>query len=1082
MLILLSLYSFAQTFPVTGKITDANGEPLAGVTVQVKGSEARAVSNNDGSFTINAPSSSAVLIFSYVGFADKELSIKNSGRVSVSMAPAAGTLQDVVVVGYGTQRKSDVTGALTSISARTIQERPVTNLAQALQGKAAGMNVATNIKPGELPAIRIRGTRSISGGNDPLYVVDGIPIVSALGVTSFSINDINPNDIASVEILKDASATAIYGSRGSNGVILITTKKGTKGRVSVSYNSSVSLDRYKALTDPLGAGEYIDRIRLGLINARNYQAAANTSIDLKVAPTAWYPDPNLDRVKFPSSGVTNNFTELINAAMTGYEWNPDGSVKTRATTAEEQALGWGATVPIYNSENIRGYDWVDEASRTGITQNHQIALSSGTDVTRLYLSFGYNNQLGVQRDQDFRRFNVNANGEITATKWITLGISMIASISEQDFGLNANQGNTGTKDLYGRALDQYPWAAPRDSAGFFVRNPGGRLDLWNPLVDINQSINNRRTSSALSNIFTEIKFTPWLKYRLNFGAQIRNFRNGAWTGPDATSHINAAPNTAGYSKDESFSWVAENLLYFDKTFSRAHTVGVTLLQSTQKSRRESISTSVAGTVVPVSLWYDLSSNTRGTPTGYGTSFTENTLMSYMGRLNYNLLNKYLLTVSGRYDGASVLAPGHKWDFFPSFALAWKMQEEKFLSGITWITELKPRVGYGVTGSSSVSPYTTSGPLSRNNYVFGATPAIGFLPQLVKNPDLGWEQTKQWNYGLDFSVVGGRVSGSLEYYDQKTSDLLWERSIPAVSGYVSKVMNIGKTRNKGIEITLSTINVRTQNFTWSTELNFSKNKEEIIELVNGKQDLVANRLFIGQSLQVFYQLEHAGIWGNGAKELDEMAKFNAAAPAGGGHRFYPGFVKVVDQNGDYKISAEDYVILGTSRPDWYGGITNTVKYRDLSLSTFIYARIGQTYFGGYQGLFSNGENNYWTWNNQNGKWPVQIVGPTPTPVDNISAAMQYNDGSFFVVRNISLTYDLPARLISRAKMKNLQVNVQVLNPFIFGGDVVKMGINPDDETNWASESQPNSFATNPVGGVNNNTILPQSIVFGLRVGF
>ncbi|HET9277248.1 MAG TPA: SusC/RagA family TonB-linked outer membrane protein, partial [Flavitalea sp.] len=642
--------------------------------------------------------------------------------------------------------------------------------------------------------------------------------------------------------------------------------------------------------------------------------------------------------------------------------------------------------------------------------------------------------------------------------------------------------NTGTKDLYGRGLDQFTWAAPRDSAGFFVRNPGGRLDLWNPLIDIDQVINNRRTSSALSNIFTEIKFTPWLKYRLNFGAQIRNFRNGTWTGPDATSHINAAPNTAGYSKDESFSWVAENLLYVDKNIGTAHKIGVTLLQSTQKSRRESINTSVAGTVVPVSLWYDLSSNTRGTPTGYGTGFTENTLMSYMGRLNYNLLDRYLLTVSGRFDGASVLAPDHKWDFFPSFALAWKMQEEAFLSGVNWITELKPRIGYGVTGSSSVSPYTTSGPLSRNNYMFGATPAIGFLPQLVKNPDLGWEQTAQWNYGLDFSVLGGRVSGSFEYYTQTTEDLLWERSIPAVSGYVSKVMNIGKTRNKGIEITLNTTNVRTRTVTWTTEINFSKNTEEILELVNGKQDLVANRLFIGKPLQVFYQLQDAGIWGSDAKELAEMAKFNAAAPAGGGHRFYPGYVKVVDQNGDYKITAEDYVILGTSRPDWYGGITNTVKYKDFSFSTFIYARIGQTYFGGYQGTFSNGANDFWTWENQGGKWPVQTVGPTPTPVDNISAAMQYNDGSFVVVRNISLTYDMPLKLISRAKMKNLQLNVQVLNPFIFGGEVVKMGINPDDETNWAAESQPNSFATNPIGGVNNNTILPQSIVFGLRVGF
>ncbi len=1072
-----TINSFSQnTIKITGKVIDNAGNPVAGATVNVKGSSVSTVTTSDGVFAINVPSPTSSLIISSVGFGSETIALKNRTSVTVALQASATDLQDIVVIGYGTKKKSDVTGALSSISEKTIRERPVTNVLQAIQGKAAGLNVATNIKPGELPAVRIRGTRSINASNEPLYVVDGIPLVSALGVTSFSINDINPNDIASVEILKDASATAIYGSRGSNGVILITTKKGTKGKVSINYNATVSLDSYKSLTDFMNGGEWIDRWREALINGRNYQTTTNAN--LNVAPTIGYPDPFIDRNKMGLAGDLNSLAGV----WQGYEWDVYGvTPKMRPTTAAEQALGWPATVPIYNSGNIRTYDWANDVMRRGINQNHQISLSSGNETSRLYLSLGYNKQLGVQKDQDFDRFNVNLNGEVSATKWITLGISMMGSLSKQNFGINANQGNTGTKDLYGRALDQFPYAVPKDSNGVYIKNPGGNLNLWNPVIDIDQSINERKSTSMLANIFSEVKFAPWLKYRINFGAQIRNFRNGAWTGPNATSHLGARPNTAGYSRDENFSWVMENLLYFDKTFAKNHAVGVTLLQSMQKSNRESIATNVSSTIIPISYWYDLAANTVGRPDGYSTGFTENTLASYMGRINYTLLDRYLLTASGRFDGSSVLAEGNKWNFFPSFAVAWKLHDEKFIRNITWINELKPRIGFGATGNSSVGPYTSTGPLSRNPYVFGAIPAIGYLPQLVKNPDLKWEKTAQWNLGLDFSLLNRRVSGSIELYKATTTDLLYTRDLPAVSGYVQKLENIGKTQNKGIEITLSTVNVETKDFTWSTDLNFTTNREEILELLNGKQDILVARLFIGQPINVFYHYDNAGIWGNDPKDLAEMAKFNAAP---GNHKFVPGTIRVVDQNGDYKIDASDYVVRGSNRPKWTGGITNTFRYKNWILSSFIYARIGQTYFGGYPNSYGgtnpNGrvENNVWSWTNTKGKWPMPINGAT---VDNFTPALQFNDGSFVSVRNISLTYDMPVQLIKRSGIKNLQFNVQVLNPFIFGGEIVKWGINPDDETNWGAQSLANSNSTAPLGGVNNNTILPQSFVFGIRVG-
>ena len=1066
---------FAQeNFTVNGKVTDEGNRPLEGVTVQVKGTNAFTATKKNGTFTIVTPSPNSILVLSFVGFREMEFPVSGKNDVTISLTPTATSLSDVVVVGYGTQKKSDVTGALSRITADVIQERPSQNVLQAIQGKAAGVQVSSNFKPGELPVLRVRGNRSLTASNEPLYVVDGIPLVNGLGVNSFSMSDLNPNDIASVEILKDASATAIYGSRGANGVVLITTKKGTKGKVSVSYNGTVSLDQYESLTDWMNGGEYIDRWRLALINGRLYQSSANNG-NFNNPAVVGYPDPFLDRDKM---GLATDAVAL-KSVWSGYEWDVYGvTPKLRPTTAAEQAMGWPAQVPIYNGANIKSYDWPNAATRQGVTQSHQISLSSGTDISRLSISLGYYNQQGVQKDQDYKRYNASITGDISPNKWLTLGTSILTSLSLQNFGIfPPNTSNTGSKDLYSRATDQFPFAFPTDSTGAWIRNAGGNINLWNPLIDITQVKNERRTSAVMSSLFGEVKFTPWLRYRINFGVQYRHFRNGAWTGPDATNHLTNRPNTAGYTSDENMSWVVENLLYFNKTFAQKHSLGVTLLQSSQKARRESISTSVSGTVVPISLFYDLASNLNGRPDGYGTSYTENTLASFMGRINYAFNDKYLLTATGRYDGASVLAPGNKWDFFPSFSLAWKMQEEGFINRISWIDELKPRISYGITGNSAVNPYSTSGPLSRNPYVFGSTPAIGYLPQLVQNPALSWEKTASTNLGVDFSFIKRRLSGSIELYQQNTSALIMTSNLPPVSGYVQKIENIGKTQNKGIEITISATPVQSGPFSWNVDVNWAKNKEEIVELKGGKQDQPASFWFIGQPLQVFYQYgyQSSGIWGNSAKDIAEMAKFNA-----NGHRFYPGTIKVVDQNGDYKITSADWVIRGTPRPDWTGGITNTFRYKNWMLSSFIYFKQGQTYFGGYPNSFGganpNGrvENNVWSWDNQNAKWPMPNLGS----VENFTSALQFNDGSFWVVKNISLSYTFQKKMVKKIGVNDLVLNFQVLNPFMFGGDLVKWGINPDDDTNWALTST----NTGPLGGTNNNTILPQSFVFGVRAAF
>ena len=1058
---------------VTGQIVSSDDNlPLPGVNVLLKGTTTGTVTDMDGRYSITVPDENAVLVFTSIGFTQVERRVGNSTEISFTMDADMQQLGEVVVVGYGTQKKSDLTGAIVSVGEDVLKERPVTNIVQALQGNAAGVHVNTNMRPGEIPAVRIRGNRSINASNDPLYVVDGIPIVAQLGVNSFSLNDINPNDIQSIEILKDASATAIYGSRGANGVILVTTKKGQKGQVKVDYSTTFSMDSYKNLTDWMTGGQYVDIWRRSLINGRLY-GNTDGSQDLNTQATPWYPDPFLDQQVM---GLGQDLTAR-DGVWAGYEWEEFGvTPRTRPTTADERALGWPDQIPIYNPENVRTHNWQDDVTRQGITQIHQLSLSAGTESSRLYVSFGYFDQKGVQKDQDFQRYTLNLNGDVTPTNWLTIGTSVMGSFSQQNFGfMGPNTSNTGSKDLFSRSNDQFPFAVPRNEQGGFIRNPGGNLNLWNPLMDIDNALNERRASAVMANMFAEVSFTPWLKYRLNFGGQMRNFRNGSWTGPGASNHLTLRPNTAGMSRDENFSWVAENLLFFDKTFADVHTVGVTLLQSSQYSRREGMAMNVSNTIVPASLWYDLNSNSVGRPDGYGTSFTENTLQSYMVRLNYSLMDRYLLTASGRYDGASVLAPGQKWDFFPSFSVAWKMQEEGFLRDVNWIDELKPRLGFGVTGNSSVNPYTTTGPLSRNPYIFGGQPAFGFLPQLAQNPDLGWEKTAQWNVGLDFAILRGRVLGSIEAYDMTTTGLIFGRSLPAVTGYVQKFENIGSTRNRGLEFTLSTINVDNGKLMWQTDFNFGMNREQIVELVNGAEDMIANNLFIGHPIHSFFDFENSGIWQNTAEDLEEMRRFNE-----NGHRFYPGTVRVVDQNGDYRIDSDDRVVVGSMQPRWTGGITNTLRYGNWTLSSMAYARVGQTYMGGfphYGGVWPSGryETDFWDYNNPQGRWPMPIMGAN---VENIGSAMQFNDGSFVAIRHISLGYEFPRSMIERARMASLGINVQVVNPFMFGGDIVQLGLNPDDNTAWERRNNQGD----PLGGMNSNTILPQSFVITLRAGF
>ena len=1058
-----------QQLIVTGKVTDAiTKSPLTGVNVVVSGTTIGAITDINGNYSITLSNPNGSIEFSFIGYVKMVIPVEGRRSIDAQMAETVLELDEIVVVGYGTVKKSDVTGALTRVTEKTIKDRPVQNTVDALQGKAAGVDIVSNMRPGEISSITIRGTRSISGSNAPLYVVDGIILMG-------NVNDINPNDVASVEILKDASAAAIYGSRGANGVVLITTKSGKKGTLSINYDASVTFDNIHSLTNWASAGEALDRYRVAEINGTTYKSGAVSLL---------YPDPAADIQMFGNSDPI-----VINAIRQGYEWNdPDvfTSVAMRDATQAEIDKGWPASVPVYNSSRIPTTDWVGLLTKTSITQNHLLSLSSGNDNSKLYLSIGYLNNEGTQKNQGYDRYTLKINGDITPLKWITVGSSLSASKTSQLYGtINRSGSATGPNDSYGTALSQYVMAQPYDANGNLIENPGNNTatPLWNPLIDIVNSKDDRTALNLNANLYAEVRFTPWLQYRMNFGSGYRFNRSGAWQGSQSTLLRKAIPptSTASYSSGQNFQYMIENLLFFNKTVG-IHTIGATLLQSAQYSRSESSSLNASKILYNSALWYNMAANLNGKPDGYGTSFGENSLQSYMGRINYTLMDRYLLTASGRWDGSSVLAAGHKWDFFPSFALAWKMQEEYFIKNLAWINELKLRIGYGVTGNSAVDSYTTMGPLTQYNYVFNTAPAIGYIPMTMANPSLGWEKTSQINLGLDFSFLKNRISGSVEFYQSNTSDILMSRSIPVVTGYPNIMFNIGKMKNTGFEISLSTINVKLNDFQWVTNLTYTQNKEEIVELVNGKEDMKAQNYFIGHPLQVFRTYKVDGLWQNTDEDLAEIALWTA-----NGYAFAPGQYKPVEQGTpDHKLTDDDMVIRGTVRPKWIGGLTNSFTYKNFELSSFIYARIGQSYFSSLQPGGSAGgkfigyvrsvdPNDFWSTDNTGARWPQPT---SKTGVTAVNQAMYINDGSFVTVRNISLTYSLPQKFIGRFYAKNIQVYGQILNPFVFGGDVVKAGINPDDTNGWTNVNS----VGDPTGGTNNNTMIIRSWVFGIRIGF
>lgn len=717
------------------------------------------------------------------------------------------------------------------------------------------------------------------------------------------------------------------------------------------------------------------------------------------------------------------------------------------------------------------------------------------------------------KDQDYKRYTANINGEIQATRFLRVGMGINASHSIKNYGIINNSENTTYKDSYGYALGKDPFAPAYDLDGKPLNVDGGPSQ-YNPMLDVTEATNETRYYSVLFNSFGEIEFGKiWkplegLKWRTNLGTQYRNSRYGSYYGNNFSNplkHSAYAANTAFNQQKTNLSWTLENLLYFNRTFNKIHSVGLTLMQSAEYSRGEGLEVRAYKATFPTALWYSVGDSdlTMDAP---GSSFSEQKRASYMARVNYGLMDRYLLTVTGRWDGASMLAVGNKWDFFPSAAIAWKMNEEAFMKQINWISQMKLRVGYGVTGNAAIKPYQTSGTMmsSGAGKFFGVggvtSETVGAKASVLPNLDLGWEKTASLNLGLDFGFLNNRISGSVEYYIANTSDLLLAKALPLPTGYTTITTNIGKTRNRGLEITLSTTNIRTKDFTWKTDFTFSTNKEEIVELANGKVDDTANKWFIGKPKDEIWTLKYDRLWQDTPEDQRQLELYNKISKI----NMYPGMAKVEDQplievpegtqgsktvtlasgekvtymdNGFGVINQDDNKFQGSFQPKWVGGFTTTFIYKNWQLNAFVYARMGNKYFGLMQTYGRRIEDDVWSKDNPGGKFPQPRSGGNTTT--DYSGYMNICNGNMVSVRNIALSYTMPQSVLKKIGAASCQVYAQVLNPFIFGGELVKAGINPDDVTGWSKLS---GDGTTTLGGQTNNTVLTRSFVIGLRLGF
>lgn len=946
--------ALAQGFTVQGKVTDENDVGLPGVTVLLKGTTIGTATNIDGSFSLSVPDESETLVVSFIGYQTQEVPINNRATINVSLAPDAKALEEVVVVGYGTQRKRDLTGSISQVEPSEVNVVATPNVTEALQGRTAGVSVLSSAEPGGSPTVRVRGTGSISAGNDPLIVVDGFPLVNA------NLSDINSNDIASIEVLKDASATAIYGSRGANGVIIVTTKQGTAGQKSISVNSYYGIQTPARLVETLNREEFID---------------------------------------------------FINAAYINQTGQP---VYTDANPA-----------PMYDT------DWQDVVFRDyAPVQSHTISLSGGSADTKYMLSGGYFSQDGLLSEQSgFRRYTVRSNLDHKFNDRIKIGSHLQVSQSVR---------NRDTVNMTPANLFRYGWPTTP------VRNPDGSYyyasqdpqhssyigGMWNPEAEAGAVTDEITRNRILGDIYAEISLGKHLSLRSNFGADLYSSKNNfyanrmSWVGRDVGGR-GRQNNITGQTL------INENILTYSNLWND-HNLTVNGVYSYQKFQGTYFQ--LEGTNFPTDITNADNMQLAGQVQPPISDKYSSTLVSFTSRASYSYKGKYLLTLTGRYDGSSRFGANNKWGFFPSVGAGWNIIDESFMQDLPVLANLKLRASYGQTGNQEIGNYQSLAMLNQTNYVFNNEYIQGFVESLG-NPDLKWERSGQLNVGLDLGIINNRINMTVDYYRIKTTDLIYNVPIPTSSGFASMLQNIGAVENKGFEFSLDA-RVIDKSVKWDLSGNATINKNQVLELYGNVQEinLGSNEHGISRYLRVGEPLN--GLWG---REFDGIIKDEAEVEAVKDVQPFaePGDERYIDQNGDGLINQEDDILIGTTEPNFFYGLSTNLQYKNFSFEIFGQGATGiavpftdYLIFGEYQLDNRNYIPSRYVYERM---WRDDNPGGTfPAPGANEGYQSDRSNGNrnYFIVKNIRLGYTIDPELFNAKWFKNLNVYVNAQNYISF----------------------------------------------------
>jgi len=992
-LALITTIALAQTRKIIGTVTGENGAVIAGASVTIKGTSKGTTTSSTGKFSIDFPTTGKrILVVNSIGYGTQEISITNQTDISIKLVTDTKLLEDVVVVGYGAVKKKDLTGAVGSVKAVEIVRGNPANATQALQGQVPGVLVTKmSNKPGQLWQIAIRGENTITPnpnadgtvnltytsstqqfqGTEPLVVIDGI--------IGGKLQDINPADIESMDILKDASSTAIYGSRGANGVIIISSKRGLSGK------PRVTLDSYFGQRTPAHLPE--------MENAQEFYKSTITDAQLNGSTITEASAFNVNELAIINSGKTVDLARLV--------------------------------------------------AGPGMNAGSTLSISGGNGATTYRISGGYIQEDGMVPLTYYKKYNMNTAVDSKITRYLKVGFSLYQNYSTNPTGSLEvprtvyRERPTSTiyyKDLVDAAIGGD--AALGAVNGFAVRM--GRGSAVNPLLEASSRDNytwTRNVNSQMGNAYAEINLLEGLVFKSSLSLAYQLAKQDEYRGKYSKAINVTGATRASVENDFLSSYTFDNQLTYNYQKGKSK-LNVTALQSAYKNTNEFNVIAVTG-LPYVSYWYNLGS-TSGTPV-IGSGFNQRTLSSYMGRINYTFNVQYLLTFTGRSDGASQLAPGNKWAFFPSGAFAWRLGDEKFFKKIKSISDLKLRVSYGQVGNSVVSPYSTSATLTAaSNYSFGQTAGIGFGPNNLANQDLGWERSQELNLGLNIGLFNNRITAVAEVYNRTTKDLIMRQSIPTTNGFSSVISNVGRVSNKGIELLLNTVNIQTKDFQWTSSFNFTKNINKLEELANGAKFGYSGSntspesiLAVGYPLKSFMYFQANGIW---------QLKDSALAKTYGA---VPGSVRIVDQNKDGKISAgvlgqDDRVILGSQLPNFTLGFTNRVSYKNFDLAVMMYYRNGTMFKNGFMSNYVSDAGggarlklNYWTRNNpSNEMWGMGVA-------KSFSDALYYEDASFLRIADITVGYNLSREKLQKLGVDRLRLYAQIINPAYFtkfkGGD-------------------------------------------------